>query len=49
MRRRLNRRPAAKPDDAPPPITRSGLATFGRLLRYIRPYWRWMAVAVFAW
>ncbi len=48
MRRRLNRRPAAKPDDAPPPITRSGLATFGRLLRYIRPYWRWMVVAVFA-
>ena len=48
MRRRLNRRPTAKPDDAPPPITRTGLATFARLLRYIRPYWRWMAVAVFA-
>jgi subfamily B ATP-binding cassette protein MsbA len=24
------------------------VATFARLLRYIRPYWRWMAVAVFA-
>ena len=47
MRRRLNRRQAPKPDDAPP-ITRSGVATFARLLRYIRPYWRWMAVAVFA-
>ena len=47
MRRRLNRRQAAKPDDAPP-ITRGGLATFGRLVAYIRPYWRWMAVAVFA-
>ena len=48
MRRRLNRRPAAKSDDAPPPITRSGVATFARLLCYIRPYWRWMVVAVFA-
>ena len=47
MRRRLNRRQAAKPDDAPP-ITRGGVATFARLLRYIRPYWRWMVVAVFA-
>ena len=47
MRRRLNRQQAKKPDDAPP-ITRSGVATFARLLRYIRPYWRWMAVAVFA-
>jgi subfamily B ATP-binding cassette protein MsbA len=47
VRRRLNRRPAAKPDDVPP-ITRGGVATFARLLRYIRPYWRWMAVAVFA-
>jgi len=47
VRRRLNRRQAAKPDDAPP-ITRGGLATFGRLVAYIRPYWRWMAVAVFA-
>ena len=46
MRRRLNRRQATKPDDAPP-ITRGGVATFARLLRYIRPYWRWMAVAVF--
>ena len=47
MRRRLNRRPAPKSDDAPP-ITRGGVATFARLLRYIHPYWRWMAVAVFA-
>jgi subfamily B ATP-binding cassette protein MsbA len=47
VRRRLNRRQATKPDDAPP-ITRGGVATFARLLRYIRPYWRWMAVAVFA-
>ncbi len=47
MRRRVNRQQAKKPDDAPP-ITRSGVATFARLLRYIRPYWRWMAVAVFA-
>ncbi len=48
MRRRLNRRPTAKPDNPPPPITRGGVATFARLLRYIRPYWRWMVVAVFA-
>ena len=48
MRRRLARRPAAKPDDAPPPITRGGVTTFARLLRYIRPYWRVMVVAVFA-
>ena len=47
MRRRVNRQQAKKPDDAPP-ITRGGVATFARLLRYIRPYWRWMAVAVFA-
>ena len=47
MRRRLNRQQTKKPDDAPP-ITRGGVATFARLLRYIRPYWRWMAVAVFA-
>ena len=48
MRRRLARRPAAKPDDAPPPITRGGVTTFARLLHYIRPYWRVMVVAVFA-
>jgi len=45
--RRIGRRPARKPDDAPP-ITRSGVSSFMRLLGYIRPYWRWMVVAVFA-
>ena len=45
--RRLNRRQAKKPDDAPP-ITRTGVATFARLLRYIRPYWRWMVIAIIA-
>jgi len=49
MRRRIAPRRATNPDDAPPPpITRGGVTTFARLLRYIRPYWRWMSVAVFA-
>lgn len=46
--RRPARRPADSDDESPPPITRSGLATFMRLVRYIRPYWRWMTVAVIA-
>ena len=46
--RRIARRQAAKPDDANPPITRGGLSVFRRLLGYVRPYWRWMTVAVVA-
>lgn len=45
--RRIGRR-APKTGEERPPINRSGVATFGRLLRYIRPYWRWMTVAVIA-
>ena len=48
MRRRIAQRRSAKSDDAPPPINRGGVATFARLLRYIRPYWRWMTVAIIA-
>ncbi len=49
MRRRRAPRQTANADEAPPPpITRGGVTTFARLLRYIRPYWRWMSVAVFA-
>ncbi len=48
MRRRIAQRRSAKSDDAPPPISRGGVTTFARLLRYIRPYWRWMTVAIIA-
>jgi len=48
MRRRIAQRRSAKSDDTPPPINRGGVATFARLLRYIRPYWRWMTVAIIA-
>ncbi|WP_374689301.1 ABC transporter ATP-binding protein [Promineifilum sp.] len=48
MRLRRRGRLAEKPDVPPPPINRSDIATFGRLLRYVRPYWRWMTVAVVA-
>jgi len=41
-------RRAARQEEARPPINRGGVATFSRLLRYIRPYWRWMTVAVVA-
>lgn len=46
MRLRRTKRPQT--DKGLPLISRSDLSSFGRLLRYIRPYWRWMAVAVFA-
>ena len=41
-------RRAAQSQEARPAINRGGIATFSRLLRYIRPYWRWMTVAVVA-
>ena len=46
--RRLVRRGAKKTDDEYPPINRSGVSSFTRLLRYIQPYWKWMAIAVVA-
>ncbi len=44
--RRFARRPAEKPDETTPPITRGGLSAFRRLLGYVRPYWRWMTIAI---
>jgi len=35
-------------DDANPPISRGGVTSFRRLLGYVRPYWKWMTVAVIA-
>ncbi len=46
--RRIVRRSSAKTDEANPSISRSGVASFRRLLGYVRPYWRWMTVAVIA-
>jgi len=46
--RQLTRRAAGKRKDKAPRITRSGASQFARLLTYVRPYWRWMTVAIFA-
>ncbi len=43
--RRTKRRPS---EETLPLISRNDLSSFGRLMRYVRPYWRWMVVAVFA-
>ncbi len=48
---RLNaatRRRSKNPDELTTPITRSGVSTFVRLLSYVRPYWPWMTLAIFA-
>jgi subfamily B ATP-binding cassette protein MsbA len=46
--RRIFRRRPNQADEAIPQINRQGLSSFKRLLGYVRPYWRWMTVAVLA-
>ena len=46
--RRIPRRQPDNPEDAVPPLTRGGVNTYIRLLGYVRPYGRWMAVAFIA-
>ena len=48
FRRLARRRSPGRANDEAPPISRSGLSFFLRLMGYVRPYWRWMTVAVFA-
>ncbi len=48
MFRRSGRRQIAKLDENAGKLNREGLAAFGRLLQYIRPYQKWMGVAIFA-
>ena len=46
--RRGARRSPSYQDEGTPPINRSGLTSFKRLLGYVRPYWKWMVVAMAA-
>ena len=48
FRRLARRRPSGSTNDEAPRISRGGLSYFLRLLGYVRPYWRWMTVAVIA-
>lgn len=48
MFRRNGRQQIAKLDDKRGKLNREGLATFGRLLQYVKPYRKWMIVAVIA-
>ncbi|MBP9501357.1 MAG: ABC transporter ATP-binding protein [Candidatus Promineofilum sp.] len=45
---RLRRNKSRQPEEDPSLVTPSGLSTFKRLLGYVRPYWRWMTLAVLA-
>ena len=46
--RRMGRRDEADADKAQARITRADLSTYGRLLQYVRPYAKWMVVAIIA-
>ena len=39
---------SGKPDEIIAPASRSSVNTFLRLLGYVRPYWRWMGLTIFA-
>ena len=44
--RRMGRRRETDTEEAPARITRADLSTYGRLLQYVRPYAKWMVVAI---
>ena len=45
---KATRYPSKNPEEAITPVSRSSVKTAVRLLGYVRPYWRWMALTIFA-